>query len=510
MRAFFHHLARYCLGLWWLVSPGLTWAIDCPTQNSCTLISGWNTAESPSSASSWAVTQITSGATVICGVIVNNSPVPISSSGHSYASARSYAEAQYFPLGYTNLHASCATSSGGNRFVWLIWTNAGGTRVGARLTTTITATPCDQPPSCDDDCEEFANQQEWISAEDMGPGFVPPETACVPMGAYHCEVFRRGKLNDGTTSCIPGTTLGCEPVEYSKNGNDYIWRAQHTGLGCAPPPDFEEVIVEGEACNGDYCEGLEARPGCGWLNDKYICTDNVGPNDCVVYPDGSRNCAGTAPTPPVPDNGTAGVPATPDGSIEICTAEDSCQTINNYNATTVDGSSRDPGGGLAPDDGPGSGVIGDGTGAHSGGDGDGDGEDGGEESVGGGDDCDAEPTCDGDVIDCAILHQEWMARCPVVMEESDMVEAFGETGNEDGEWLGSGTEVAFGEGGFDSSGFLGGGVETCLDDVEIVLGGDLPTVEIPLSTWCYWMHWLGLFLFLGANVGGIKIVVGGF
>lgn len=78
-----------------------------------------------------------------------------------------------------------------------------------------------------------------------------------------------------------------------------------------------------------------ADQNCGMLNGEYICLDAVPDGDCTFYGNGNMACSTNAGSPPAPDDGvTAGVPATPDSTIES-----NGTTINNYNNSTVNNSS---------------------------------------------------------------------------------------------------------------------------------------------------------------------------
>lgn len=351
------------------------------------------------------------------------------------------------------------------------------------------------------DCATLANQQALGFASDQTAAFEPPEEVCIDMGSSigRCAAFRRANLNDGTTK-YPYSRNQASPTTF-----DYMWRNQFTGLNCVVETTGPAGAVpqdEGEVCVGAYCEGVDARPGCGWLNDKYICTP-MDEGTCAVYPDGSRNCEGTAPTPPVPDNGTAGVPATPDESVDVCTGTDSCQTINNYDTVTVGGSARNPGGGTAPTDGPGSGSSGDGSGS-SGDSGDGTGDGGGVEgSVTGGVSCADPPVCDGDPVQCAVLSQQWKARCPDPAEGDPVVD-IGFTEGEIAGDISGGDDVDVGA--LNASGPLGAG--SCPAPFNVTVWG----TSVSIDVWQYGCDFATLFapfvLAMGYLLGGLLLVRG--
>lgn len=153
----------------------------------------------------------------------------------------------------------------------------------------------------------------------------------------------------------------------------YAEEASCSGGGTKPTVSDEDTPSgsepEGEKCmdvgDGEYCAAPSGGGQCGYMNDSYICLKNVKQNECKPLADGGRVCgAGAVTTPPVPDSGTPGEVAEPDGVLENVPGEGSATNYNYYNSTTVAGSSRDPGTtGEAPDGGsPGSEDDDDGSG----------------------------------------------------------------------------------------------------------------------------------------------------
>lgn len=147
-----------------------------------------------------------------------------------------------------------------------------------------------------------------------------------------------------------GETRGDFP-EFACDGSTGCM-SQLKSLSCVVPPCVGSYVTgsenctesvprepeEGEVCSGEFCTSQANEHNCGFLNDEFVCLGSVPVDGCTVLGDGGRVCGEEAPMPPVPDAGTAGVPATPDLVIEV---NDS--TVNYYNSTTVSNSVRNPG-----------------------------------------------------------------------------------------------------------------------------------------------------------------------
>jgi hypothetical protein len=83
---------------------------------------------------------------------------------------------------------------------------------------------------------------------------------------------------------------------------------------------------------------------CGTYNGDYVCVGGVAANKCVAYASGGVACTvpsgGTAQSPPAPDNGTSGTPATPTGTLSQSVS--GTVTTTNYYSSSVVGSSHNP------------------------------------------------------------------------------------------------------------------------------------------------------------------------
>lgn len=300
--------------------------------------------------------------------------------------------------------------------------------------------------------------------------------------ASYCDVTSGCKVQrKGSTICLGSQ---CSTA-YLGSGDDC---GSVTTANPATPAAGENCVAGSSA---EYCQSEPSDQDCGYVNDNFVCLKSVEDDGCGVFSAGDRVCGSSAPTPPVPDNGTEGVPAEPDAEI-VSTVDNSTTTYNYYDSTTVSNSSRDPGtsGDNAYD------GSDDGSGMNGSG---GDGEEGEESSVSGGEACDAAPTCSGDAIQCAILDQEWRARCPSID-----VETLASDVGLDGEGAPGGTVDGQS---LDATGFLTGA--QCLSDVTIELG-DWGTVTVPLSDYCIYFVMMGYMVLVCAYLGAARIVSGAF
>jgi hypothetical protein len=174
---------------------------------------------------------------------------------------------------------------------------------------------CNPPaPSCDDSI--------------TGTAFLRP----VFSGGHTGDICHEGsncKMTAGDTTGLASGDL----IEYTGTSQD-----------CGSEP--VEPISQGEEdpqCISDgantWCTEPDlADENCGMLNGDYICLESVPDGGCTFYGNGDMACASNATSPPAPDNGTPGVPATPDGTLS--TSDGTTTTnINTYNNTTVTGSS---------------------------------------------------------------------------------------------------------------------------------------------------------------------------
>ncbi len=334
---------------------------------------------------------------------------------------------------------------------------------------------CPPPEDCDSYENPFGVDTFALFAPDHGP-----DNTC--HGPSGCMATRT------KSSCLPGGGADACVNFYS-----FSSRIQCDTSEGQQEEEFFDGQSEGCAAGdaGEFCQSSSQGENCGYLNDQFICLGKTGDDNCNVMADGSRVCGTAAPMPPVPDNGTPGTPATPDGTITI----NNGSTFNFFNTTTVAGSSRPPGTtGQNPYNGSSPGGVGDGEG---------EGEEG-DEAVSGGASCESLPVCEGDVIDCALLEQEWRQRCITDQPSGDaLLAAIGLPGA--GDEYGSIPTTEVETGSFDGTGFFS--ASECIADFEVDLG-DYGTIEVPMSEFCTALQGLGFVLLALAYFQAARIVMG--
>lgn len=88
-----------------------------------------------------------------------------------------------------------------------------------------------------------------------------------------------------------------------------------------------------------YCTNPTGGGNCGEINNQFVCLGNIPQGGCVAMAAGDKACDSSAGTPPAPDSGTAGHPATPTDTINTSGGGGMPPTVNYYNSSTVSGSS---------------------------------------------------------------------------------------------------------------------------------------------------------------------------
>jgi hypothetical protein len=356
--------------------------------------------------------------------------------------------------------------------------NSNTTNFGA-TTHTATTGYCSRanPTSCGSlSATTFQSRQ----AADAAVSCPPPEPECGDGTKGRLQPTRANSASQVTTiigSCLDGCAVSgvkLDPVGINKDvdGTFYFLPfVKFSGEECsggAPelPPDDPEPVAEpqGEVCKTtagglEVCTSSQYGENCGYLNDKLVCLGKTDPDECWVNADGSRYCGEQAPTPPVPDNGSPGVKATPNDQVAANGPGGGGNTYNYFNTATVAGSSRPAGTDGANPNRPSS--TNPATPATPtvdvGGGGDGTGEEPGGGSASGGETCAAPPVCEGDALECAQLIQQWRIGCPASQTEAEMRAGITDTGiGADGKFP-AGSSVTLGSEDFDSAGFLSGG-----------------------------------------------------
>lgn len=189
-----------------------------------------------------------------------------------------------------------------------------------------------------------------------GNGSCPVEcpSAGTPAGSDALGV-QGSPYGDGVTACWRGceySLLSTLQIGPRKNYNSVFAEATATGNQCT---SSEPQAVESSctAANGsvDCVEAATASPtntsgkNCGTFNGDEVCIGSIPPGTCVSYESGGVACvaasgSSTVQSPPAPDNGTPGTPATPTGTVTQ--GNGSSQTSASYYSSTVVAASSAP------------------------------------------------------------------------------------------------------------------------------------------------------------------------
>jgi hypothetical protein len=131
-------------------------------------------------------------------------------------------------------------------------------------------------------------------------------------------------VNQGT-SCNYSTTAPAQPQSQIDAGTN-VQDCQSLG---------STISCVTQSSAGQYC---------GTYNGDYVCVGGVSANKCVAYASGGVACTvpngATATSPPAPDNGTAGTPATPTAVLTMNVS--GTVTTTNYYSSAVAAASHNP------------------------------------------------------------------------------------------------------------------------------------------------------------------------
>lgn len=231
---------------------------------------------------------------------------------------------------------------------------------------TRTGMYCEPPP--EEECENDIGDSQWQVSTEPISGSKWCQGLCeVTAGASDCS-GPPGLQTCTTLAKVTGTQ--CEAGEGPEDpGEDPPAGSEKDG-DTGPPDELPEKCTS--VGDGEYCKSPSGDGKCGYMNDTYICLDRVQEDECVGLRDGGRVCSDKADTtPPVPDSGTPGDLADPDGQMSNSPDAGTTNNYHYYNSGTVGASSRDPGTtGAAPTGGsPGYQPQGSSSGGGTGGDG---------------------------------------------------------------------------------------------------------------------------------------------
>lgn len=145
-------------------------------------------------------------------------------------------------------------------------------------------------------------------------------------GTFHWDMLVR-RTGDQCSAEDPQATAPGQPLETDP---EPIAEADHDG----------KERCRTTAAGTEICTGNPYGENCGYFNGEAVCLGKTDPDECWVNGDTSRWCGSNAPTPPVPDNGTAGTKATPNDKVVAQGPSGTTNVYNYYNGGSVAGSSR--------------------------------------------------------------------------------------------------------------------------------------------------------------------------
>lgn len=177
-----------------------------------------------------------------------------------------------------------------------------------------------------------------------------------PEGCPECAAQGTEATLDGASGAAPSSTCvnGCT---YSRSGPyinfdgslsglaGYIGSYKSAGTACSQVstgPNTQASENDCKATSTDvYCMVKnQSGENCGQVNGEWFCAKSTKPGACTSTESGGAVCGsnrtdGKTETPPGPDSGTAGDPATPTVSVK----DDATGRVTNYyNSSTVNGS----------------------------------------------------------------------------------------------------------------------------------------------------------------------------
>lgn len=315
-----------------------------------------------------------------------------------------------------------------------------------------------------------------------------------------------------------------------------VYDGQTCGVGTPQPetaPEKKNSDGTDGACTADKtkCISLQKK-NCGYVNGESRCVtaNQLTPEDpCTQTGSGAVFCRADAATPPKPDNGTPGQPATPDAKFDvqdptlIGSPGGSIIGLHYYKPSTVNSGSNNPG-----SDGNNNGKCEEGeagskdcTPLEGGGDCE-EGEECGEDSASG-DGCTEEPQCRGEPVECYLVIKQWETMCALAVPENAKIDeaieaAAGDELSESGSLIPE-HDPDGGEAGVNVLEELqrvlngnGSSNTSCIADMPLNLhiGGVQASSVIPFSLMCPLFKVIGVFVLLSAGMKSAWIMLRGY
>jgi len=382
-------------------------------------------------------------------------------------------------------------------------------------------------------CEE--HQTATLSAV----GF--PGGSCPPGPPPNACASKRGQDAFIGASVSPGLVCdaGCEAdatnppmVIGGKAATPTVFQTIYTGNSCS---SAEPAAQTGQCVSGGGVTACAtgSPKNCGVFNGDEVCPTAIPPGTCESYASGGVACTAspntwTMPTPPGPNTGTAGQPATPSGHVQqdtVTNGEVSTYQVSWYfNAATVQASTQPVQGSAGAGTAGSSGS----SGGSSGGSGDGKGNAGTEcgngtvsdgaggcvaDSASGGNDCSAPPACAGDAVECRILFETWASRCETLPQGDQLTTAVGLTPTSQAPHqlgLNPDASTAIDVQQVFSAGDHGGWMSRSCPADQVVSLGTYGSLTIPISDKCWAFQLFGTLVLVIAYFVAARIIVEGF
>jgi len=150
--------------------------------------------------------------------------------------------------------------------------------------------------------------------------------------------------SSGVSLCLPsysanGSTCSLDVLPQDTEGDPLAPVADNVDGGC----------VRNDASGVTLCVKKDTTKNCGVFNGQTVCLDSVPTGQCVFFGNGDLACGSTATnSPPLPDNGTPGTPATPDAVLDGAVGAVQ-KLVKLFTSGTVNSSSNEVTGGLISD-----------------------------------------------------------------------------------------------------------------------------------------------------------------
>lgn len=168
-----------------------------------------------------------------------------------------------------------------------------------------------------------------------------PTSACTAMAGT--DSFVGGFASPGL-GCDNGCEINAAQPTMSISGtganSSTTYSAPYTGNTCS---SGEAQVSSGQCSSaGGQTTCLEQGANCGTVNGDQVCPQSIPPGTCVSYASGGIACvsssSGPPASPPGPNDGTAGVAATPSADVTSGSGATS-STAYYYSSSTVADSS---------------------------------------------------------------------------------------------------------------------------------------------------------------------------